>query len=36
MTKPHDVLYNKVSWRLVPFLLLCFVVAYMDRVKTQQ
>ena len=33
MTKPHDVLYNKVSWRLVPFLLLCFVVAYMDRVN---
>jgi len=25
--------YRKVSWRLIPFLLLCYVVAYLDRVN---
>lgn len=25
--------YNKVGWRLIPFLLLCYVVAYLDRVN---
>jgi len=25
--------YRKVSWRLLPFLLLCYVVAYLDRVN---
>jgi hypothetical protein len=25
--------YRKVSWRLVPFLVLCYVVAYLDRVN---
>ena len=25
--------YRKVSWRLTPFLLLCFIVAYLDRVN---
>ena len=24
--------YSKVLWRLVPFLFLCYVVAYLDRV----
>jgi MFS family permease len=33
MARNEDALYNKVSWRLVPFLLLCFVVAYLDRVN---
>ncbi|RZT42903.1 MFS transporter [Cupriavidus agavae] len=28
-----DATYRKVSWRLVPFLLLCYVVAYLDRVN---
>ena len=25
--------YRKVFWRLVPFLMLCYVVAYLDRVN---
>src|SRR5215468_6621274 len=25
--------YNKVFWRIVPFLMLCYVVAYLDRVN---
>ena len=25
--------YKKVGWRLIPFLLLCYVVAYLDRVN---
>ncbi|WP_190286450.1 MFS transporter [Cupriavidus cauae] len=29
----EDAIYRKVSWRLVPFLLLCYVVAYLDRVN---
>ncbi|MDY7577181.1 MFS transporter [Herbaspirillum sp. RTI4] len=26
-------LYKKVSWRIVPFLMLCYIVAYLDRVN---
>ncbi|TWG79020.1 D-galactonate transporter [Cupriavidus gilardii J11] len=29
----EDAIYRKVSWRIVPFLLLCYVVAYLDRVN---
>jgi D-galactonate transporter len=29
----EDALYRKVSWRLVPFLVLCYFVAYLDRVN---
>lgn len=29
----EDATYRKVTWRLVPFLLLCYVVAYLDRVN---
>lgn len=25
--------YRKVSWRLIPFLLICYIVAYLDRVN---
>ena len=25
--------YSKVTWRLIPFLFLCFVIAYLDRVN---
>jgi sugar phosphate permease len=25
--------YRKVFWRIVPFLMLCYVVAYLDRVN---
>ena len=25
--------YNKVGWRLLPFLLLCYIVSYLDRVN---
>jgi D-galactonate transporter len=28
-----DTLYRRVSWRLMPFLFLCFVAAYLDRVN---
>jgi MFS family permease len=28
-----DTLYHRVSWRLMPFLFLCFVAAYLDRVN---
>jgi D-galactonate transporter len=28
-----DLLYKRVSWRLMPFLFLCFVAAYLDRVN---
>ncbi|MBL8540361.1 MAG: MFS transporter [Betaproteobacteria bacterium] len=32
---PHDEAsaYRKVTWRLLPFLMLCYVVAYLDRVN---
>lgn len=29
----EDATYRKVTLRLVPFLLLCYVVAYLDRVN---
>ncbi|MFL6675922.1 MAG: MFS transporter, partial [Massilia sp.] len=25
--------YRKVTWRIVPFLMLCYIVAYLDRVN---
>ena len=38
MTQTHsvsnaDAAYRKVTWRLLPFLMLCYVVAYLDRVN---
>ncbi|MBV7538079.1 MFS transporter [Duganella sp. sic0402] len=33
MTDNLDNLYKRVSWRLMPFLFLCFVAAYLDRVN---
>ena len=30
---PEDSVYRKVFWRIVPFLMLCYVVAYLDRVN---
>jgi D-galactonate transporter len=32
-TSDEEVLYRKVSWRLLPFLMLCYLVAYLDRVN---
>ena len=32
-TADEDAIYQKVSWRIVPFLLLCYVAAYLDRVN---
>lgn len=36
-TSPDDLalrkMYRKISWRLLPFLLLCYVLAYLDRVN---
>nr|WP_295782830.1 MFS transporter [Rhodoferax sp.] len=29
----EDRTYRKVAWRLIPFLFLCYVVAYLDRVN---
>lgn len=29
----EECVYNKVTWRLVPFLFLCYVAAYLDRVN---
>jgi hypothetical protein len=31
--KSKDGLYKKVFWRIMPFLMLCFVIAYLDRVN---
>ncbi len=28
-----DAVYRKVSWRLIPLLFLCYIVAYLDRVN---
>ena len=28
-----DATYRKVAWRLLPFLFVCYVVAYLDRVN---
>lgn len=28
-----STIYRKIDWRLLPFLLLCYVVAYLDRVN---
>jgi MFS family permease len=41
MTQPYegrfdstsDAVYRKVSWRLIPLLFLCYIVAYLDRVN---
>src|SRR5436309_9330294 len=29
----EEATYRKVTWRLVPFLMLCYLVAYLDRVN---
>ncbi|WP_175233492.1 MFS transporter, partial [Paraburkholderia humisilvae] len=29
----EDAIYRKVAWRLTPLLMLCYVVAYLDRVN---
>ena len=29
----EEAVYRKVGWRLIPFLMLCYVVAYLDRVN---
>ncbi|MFL6660724.1 MAG: MFS transporter [Rhizobacter sp.] len=28
-----DALYSKVSWRIIPLLLVCYMVAYLDRIN---
>ena len=33
VTPTADALYSRVTWRLLPFLMLCYVVAYLDRVN---
>ncbi len=32
-TQADQAVYRKVAWRLIPFLFLCYVVAYLDRVN---
>src|SRR5271157_6538848 len=29
----EELAYRKVTWRILPFLMLCYVVAYLDRVN---
>jgi D-galactonate transporter len=29
----EDSVYRKVTWRIIPFLMLCYIVAYLDRVN---
>lgn len=29
----NDNIYKKVSWRIVPFLLICYTLVYLDRVN---
>jgi sugar phosphate permease len=29
----HDALYRKITWRLLPFLTLCYMLAYLDRIN---
>jgi D-galactonate transporter len=29
----EEAIYRKVGWRLIPFLFLCYIVAYLDRVN---
>jgi len=29
----EDATYAKVTWRLIPFLFICYVAAYLDRVN---
>ena len=29
----EEATYRKVSWRLIPLLLVCYVIAYLDRVN---
>ncbi len=29
----EEATYRKVTWRLAPLLMLCYVVAYLDRVN---
>lgn len=29
----HDAVYRKIGWRLLPFLLACYVINYLDRVS---
>jgi MFS family permease len=33
ITERHAALYRKLDWRLLPFLLLCYTFAYLDRVN---
>ena len=30
---PADAVFRKVSWRIVPFLMLCYAVAFLDRIN---
>jgi hypothetical protein len=32
-TESNNQVYKKVAWRLVPFLCLCYLAAYLDRVN---
>jgi len=31
--KADKALYTKISWRLLPLLLVCYMVAYLDRIN---
>ena len=33
ITQSEDTVYRKITWRIMPFLFLCYVLAYVDRVN---
>ena len=33
ITESNAQVYKKVAWRLVPFLCICYLAAYLDRVN---
>jgi D-galactonate transporter len=30
---PSEALYSKISWRIMPLLLICYMIAYLDRIN---
>ncbi|OYV39539.1 MAG: MFS transporter, partial [Thiomonas sp. 20-64-5] len=30
---PSEQVYRRIGWRIIPFLILCYFVAYLDRVN---
>jgi hypothetical protein len=30
---PAEAVYRRIGWRIIPFLILCYFIAYLDRVN---